>query len=229
MKYSLLQKSLAELIGTFALVFFGCGSIVLSQQGGLPPLLVPMIFGSVIAIMIYALGHISGAHFNPAVTFSFAFSGYFPRKEVVPYWLGQFAGGVLAVSVLYFLIPDITAFGATLPSVPVSRALIWETLLSFFLMLVIVSVATDSRVVGSQAGIAIGGVVMICAFIGGPFTGASMNPARTLAPNLFQAEFTNLWIYFAGPLIGATLAAIVYGSIRCQTKTENSSGPKGCC
>lgn len=222
------SKFLAELIGTFAIVFFGCGSVMVIERFPAPlsPSLVPLVFGLVVATMIYAVGHISGAHFNPAVTLAFAVARHFPSKEVLLYWLAQVSGSLIATAFLWLLLPEGSSFGATIPQVLEFQALVWEAILSFFLMFVIIAVATDTRAEGTMAGIAIGAFVTVAAAVGGPVTGASMNPARSLGPNLFQGEFQNLWIYLVGPTLGAILAALAYESIRCHTDKKNA---KGCC
>ena len=224
------SKFVAELIGTFALVFAGCGAIMVEERfpGAVPPGAVPLVFGLIVAAMIYAVGHISGAHFNPAVTLAFMVGRHFPKREVVPYWVAQFFGGFLAILLLSLLLPAGKGFGATVPQVIGWKALLWEVILSFFLMFVIISVATDTRAEGVMAGAAIGATVTLCALFGGPVSGASMNPARTVAPNLFQGEAASLWIYLAGPMLGTVLAAVVYEKIRCGVDSEGS-GAKGCC
>jgi len=222
------QKYLAEFIGTYALVFFGCGSIMIAERfsGSIPAYIIPLIFGAVVATMIYTVGHISGAHFNPAVTFAFAVTRHFPVRQVIPYWLAQFLGGIAAIIILSAIMPAGQSYGATMPSVHTGAAFIWEILLSAFLMFVIIAVATDTRAEGVMAGIAIGIIVALCAFIGGPVTGASMNPARSLAPALFQGTLNTVWIYLCAPFIGAMLGAILYQIIRCDSKATDA---KGCC
>lgn len=224
----LLKKSMAEFIGTFALVFAGCGSIMVAErfQNSIPLFVIAPIFGLAVATMIYAVGHISGAHFNPAVTLAFAVSKHFPKREILAYWIAQFTGALVAVFLLWVILPSGVHFGETLPTVSVLSALTIEAILSFFLMFVIIAVATDTRAQGAMAGIAIGGTVMFCAWLGGPVTGASMNPARSLAPALFARDFSSLWIYFLGPAMGMILAGIVYNFIRCE---ESSKSSKGCC
>jgi MIP family channel proteins len=206
----------AEGIGTFALVFAGCGAIMVSQRfpGVVAAGSVPVVFGLVVAAMIYAVGHISGAHFNPAVTLGFAAARRFPVKQVLPYWGAQVSGALVAVAMLDLLLPSGPGFGASTPSVAWPQAVGWEAILTFFLMFVIISVATDTRAHGPVAGIAIGAAVCLDAFVGGPVTGASMNPARSLAPALFQGELSVLWIYFVGPAAGAVAAALTYEWIR---------------
>lgn len=224
----------AEAIGTFAIVFAGCGGVMVLERfphSGLTPSAIPVIFGLTVAAMIYAVGHISGAHFNPAVTLAFAVARHFPHGRVLAYWIAQFAGALLAMALLWFLLPPGSDYAATLPAVDGLRALIFESILSFFLMFVITAVATDARAEGTMAGAAIGSVVMLCAFFGGPVTGASMNPARSLAPALFQGRFDVMWIYFIGPVIGAVSAALLYEAIRCESGDPDSStdSSKGCC
>lgn len=225
---NLLKKSIAEFIGTFALVFAGCGSLMVMER--FPETMhsasIPVIFGLVIASMIYALGHISGAHFNPAVTLAFSAARHFPLKSVAAYVSAQILGGVLALTLLTFLLPAGNIFGATLPMVSPFKALLWEVVLTFFLMFTIISVATDTRAVGTLAGFAIGASVALCAFVGGPVTGASMNPARSFAPALFQGELSSLWIYVLGPILGAVVAALLYEFIRCH---DDKKDAKGCC
>lgn len=222
------QKCLAEFIGTYALVFFGCGGIMVAERfaGSVSADAIPLIFGAVVATMIYTVGHISGAHFNPAVTLAFTITRHFPLKQLVPYWLAQFLGGIAAIAVLASILPAGASYGATVPTVSTGAAFIWEILLSAFLMFVIIAVATDTRAEGVMAGIAIGTIIALCAFVGGPVTGASMNPARSLAPALFQGSLDSLWIYLSAPFIGATLGAILYQKIRCDDKATDA---KGCC
>ena len=215
-KNILLKRSLAEFVGTFTLVFAGCGSLMVAERfpGALSSAVIPVIFGLAVAVMIYAVGHISGAHFNPAVTLAFAAARHFPFEEVLAYWLSQLAGAFSAIAALGMMLPAGKIYGATIPSVSLSQALSWEIILTFFLMFVIVAVATDTKAVGTMAGAAIGGTVMLGAWIGGPVTGASMNPARSLAPALFEGRMDVVWIYFVGPCIGAVLAALFYEAIR---------------
>lgn len=235
MNSSLLRKSIAEAIGTFAILFFGCGSIRMAEQfpGSLPLFCIPFIFGLAVMVMIYAVGHLSGAHFNPAVTLAFAVARHFPNREVLPYWIAQFLGAIGGIALLSFLLPSSPMLGMTLPHVPLFQALIWEMILTFFLMFIIVSVATDTRAVGMMAGLAIGATVTLGAFIGGPVTGGSMNPARSFAPTLFAGRWDHFWIYLVGPSLGAILAALVYRWIRCESNSPSdqthSQEAKGCC
>ncbi|MBI3313683.1 MAG: aquaporin [Candidatus Omnitrophica bacterium] len=226
---SLLHKSLGEFVGTFALVFAGCGSIMIAERfpASIPIGVIPLVFGLTVAAMVYALGHISGAHFNPAVTVAFAVARHFPAKEVLAYCSAQILGGLAAISILAATLPEGQTFGATLSAVGIFSALVWEFILTFFLMFLIIAVATDTRAVGTMAGVAIGAAVAFCAYVGGPVTGASMNPARSFAPALFQHQMTTFWIYLMAPLAGAVSAALSYEGIRCQT--EKNKNAKGCC
>ncbi len=205
------RSMLAEAIGTFALVFAGCGAIMVDHQThALGHVGVAISFGLVIMIMIYAVGHISGAHFNPAVTFAFAVSRHFPPARVLAYWTAQLAGALGAALVLRGSLGDVAHVGATLPAGSNGQAFLWEAVLSFFLMFVIMAVATDARAVGEAAAIAIGGTVGLDAMFGGPITGASMNPARSLGPAIAAGDFTSIWVYLAAPIAGAAAAAVAY-------------------
>ncbi len=218
------SKFFAEFIGTAGIVFFGCGSLMIAERfpGALEPGAVPLIFGLTVASMVYTLGHISGAHFNPAVTLGFAVSRHFNWRELPSYWIAQFGGAITAIFLLRFILPIGELYGATIPHVDLVSAVIWETILTFFLMFVISSVATDFRAVGIMAGAAIGAIVCLGAFVGGAATGASMNPARSFAPALFQGMADNFFmIYFASPLMGAAIGALTYEKIRCSKKHDS--------
>jgi MIP family channel proteins len=205
----------AEFIGTFALVFAGCGAITVdAKTNQLGHIGVAISFGLVIMAMIYAVGHISGAHFNPAVTFSFALSRHFPWSRAAGYWVAQILGALAAAALLRASLGDIAHVGATLPSGSQAQSFLWELVLSFFLMLVIMAVATDTRAVGEAAAIAIGGTVGLDAMFGGPISGASMNPARSIGPAVVSGDLHALWLYIVAPLVGAGLAAVTYGLLR---------------
>ena len=223
-----LPQYIAEFIGTFFLVFLGCGSVILSEvlteyNGAL----IPFIFGGTVAIMIFATGHISGAHFNPAVTISFWLIKRFPANRILGYLIAQFAGALLASGLHLWIWGDAHSFGATTLNISLSIAILFEFLLSFVLMFVITSVATDSRAVGELAGLAIGMTVSLCALVGGPLTGASMNPARSLAPAIFSGEF--YWIYLLVPVLGAAFGAKTYEWIRCHRDEVDENEKHGCC
>jgi aquaporin NIP len=212
----LLARSLcAEAIGTFALVFAGAGAIVVdAKTHALGHIGVAIVFGLVIMAMIYAVGHVSGAHFNPSVSFAFALTRHFPWRRAGAYWLAQVAGAVAAAALLRASLGDHAHVGATLPSGSQAQAFLWELILTFFLMFVIMSVATDTRAVGEAAAIAIGGTVGLDAMFGGPITGASMNPARSIGPALVSGDLHALWLYIAAPLAGAALGALAYQFVR---------------
>jgi MIP family channel proteins len=220
------RRALAEALGTFALVFAGCGAIMVdAKTGALGHVGVAISFGLVIMVMIYALGHISGAHFNPAVTFAFALTRHFPWPRVGVYWAAQLAGALAAALVLRGSLGDIAHVGATLPSGSDGQAFLWEGVLTFFLMFVIMAVATDTRAVGEAAAIAIGGTVGLDAMFGGPITGASMNPARSLGPAIASSDYTAIWVYIAAPLLGAAAAAITYQFLRSEEQPQAVDEP----
>ncbi len=173
-----------------------------------------LTFGLVIMAMIYAVGHVSGAHFNPAVTFAFALTRHFPWPRVFLYWGAQATGAILAALLLRASLGDIANIGATLPSGSDAQSFFWEVVLTVFLMFVIMAVATDTRAVGEAAAIAIGGTVGLDALFGGPISGASMNPARSLGPALVSGDLHALWIYLTAPLLGAAIGAVAYQLIR---------------
>jgi aquaporin NIP len=205
----------AEAIGTFALVFAGCGAVVVdAKTHQLGHVGVAISFGLVIMFGIYAVGHISGAHFNAAVTFAFALTRHFPWPRALAYWTAQFVGAIFAAALLRASLGDIAHVGATLPSGTQGQAFLWELVMTAFLMFVILAVATDTRAVGEAAAIAIGGTIGLDAMFGGPITGASMNPIRSLAPALVSGDLHSLWLYILAPLTGASLGALAYQFVR---------------
>ena len=220
---TLARRLAAEALGAFALVFFGAGAIMVDADGGgLGQLGVALAFGLAIATMIYAVGHVSGAHFNPAVSLGFALTRHFPWSRVAGYWAAQAAGAVAAAFLLRASLGDVANVGATLPSGSDRQAFLWEVVLTFFLMLVIMAVATDTRAVGEAAALAVGGTVGLCAIVGGPVSGASMNPARSLGPALASGELEALWIYLLAPLVGASLGAFAYQLLRGEQAVSSS-------
>jgi aquaporin NIP len=221
MKPSLVRRSLAEALGTFALVACGCGAIVVdAATGALGHLGVAASFGLVIMVMIAALGHVSGAHFNPAVTLAFAWIRHFPWRDVPFYIAGQLVGAVAGALTLRALFGSAGGLGATLPAGPPFQAFGIEILLTAVLMFVITAVATDTRAVGQLAALAIGGTVALDALWGGPVTGASMNPARSFGPALVSGLWHAHWVYLLGPLLGATLGAALYQGLRSEPAAE---------
>jgi MIP family channel proteins len=213
----LARRALAEGFAAFALVFAGCGAIIANDQYGdsLGVVGIALVFGLIIMVMVYATGHLSGAHINPAVTIAFAATRHFPPREVGAYVAAQLAGAAAAALCLLAVWPDQPAdLGATVPSVGAGSALVYETLMSAFLMFVIMAVATDTRAVGAAAAIAIGATVGLDALFGGPVTGASMNPARSLGPALASGQWSEIWIYLLGPVLGALVGAVLYQALR---------------
>jgi MIP family channel proteins len=207
---------IAEFVATFSLVFAGCGAIVIDSvsHGQITHVGVAIVFGLIIAVMIYATGHVSGAHINPAVTLAFALTRHFPLMRVPLYWLAQALGAVAAASLLRGMFGNVSHLGTTLPAGSDGQSFLLELVLSFILMFVIMAVATDDRAVGQAAAIAIGGTVLLDAMFGGPISGASMNPARSLGPAIASGTFDHLWVYLAGPVAGALLGALSYELVR---------------
>jgi aquaporin NIP len=208
----MLKKYIAEILGTFALVFCGTGAIVINQEthGSIGHLGIAISFGLVVMAMIYSLGHISGAHLNPAVTLAFALAKKHSSAQVLPYVLSQFLGAMLASGLLHYLFPGQSMLGNTLPAGSAQQSLILEGILTFFLMLVILNVATGSQEKGLFAGLAIGGTVLLEALFAGPICGASMNPVRSISPALATGYMQHLWLYLVGPIVGAALAVPVW-------------------
>jgi len=214
---SLARRAAAEGFAAFALVFAGCGAIVADAQydGALSAVGVSLVFGLIITVMIYATGHLSGAHINPAVTLAFTLTRHFRGREAAAYIGAQLAGAVCAALALHAVWTSNPAnLGSTVPSVGAGSAFVYELILTAFLMFVIIAVATDTRAVGAAAAIAIGGTVGLDALFGGPVTGASMNPARSFGPALVSGTWTNFWIYVSAPVLGAAVGALAYELIR---------------
>ncbi len=205
----------AETIGTFALVFAGCGAVMVNAKTDqLGHVGVAITFGLVIMFGIYAVGHISGAHFNPAVTFAFALTRHFPWRRTLAYWAAQVTGALIAAFLLRASLGNIAHVGATLPSGSQGQSFLWEFVMSGFLMFIILAVATDTRAVGEAAAIAIGGTIGLDAMFGGPISGASMNPARSFAPAVVSGDLHALWLYILAPVIGASLGGLAYQYVR---------------
>jgi aquaporin NIP len=213
----LLRRAAAETIGVFALVFAGCGAIITEAQhpGSLGTVGTGLVFGLVVMAMVYATGHLSGAHLNPAVTLAFVLTRHFPRTEALAYLTAQLLGALAAAALLAAIWPSRpAALGATLPTIGSGGAFAYEVVLTAFLMFVIMAVATDTRAVGAAAAIAIGATVGLDALFAGPVTGASMNPARSIGPALVSGERQDLWIYITAPVLGAALGALAYQTVR---------------
>ncbi len=207
-----MKKYFAESLGTFALVFCGTGAIIINHEtnGAVTHVGIAMTFGLIVTAMIYAFGNISGAHINPAVTIAFALVKKFPAKEVMPYIISQLTGALVASGILHFLFPGNEWLGSTMPAGSDLQSFILEFILTFFLMLVIMSVAHGSKEQGMFAGLAIGSVVMLEAMFAGPICGASMNPVRSIAPAIVSGHPEHLWIYLTAPLAGAISAVMIW-------------------
>lgn len=201
-------RFLAEFLGTFALVFAGTGAIVVNASGNgvIGNAGIALTFGLVVLAMIYTYGDVSGAHFNPAVTLAFAAAGRFEWRETPAYLTAQLGGAFSASGLLHLLFPAYTTLGATLPSGTATQSFVFELVLTFLLMLVILGVSTGAKEKGITAGIAVGSVIAFEAMFAGPVSGASMNPARSLAPALVSGQTQHLWIYLTAPVLGALLA-----------------------
>lgn len=199
-------------MGTFVLVFCGTGAIVINQEtgGAITHLGVAITFGLVVSAMIFALGDVSGAHLNPAVTMSFAIKKRFPWKSVLPYFAAQTIGAFSASFLLQFLFPSNTTLGATQPSGSHAQSFLLEVILTMILVMVIFNVTTGAKEKGLTAAIAIGGVVGLEALFAGPICGASMNPIRSIAPGVVSGNIASLWIYILAPLVGAVLGILIH-------------------
>jgi aquaporin NIP len=220
-----MKKWCAELIGTFALVFAGTGAIVINgaSGGAITHVGVAFTFGLVVLAMIYTVGDISGAHLNPAVSIGFWMARRMPGREVLPYIASQVIGAITASGLMRLLFPESQLLGATLPKGPESQSFVLETVLTFLLMLCILNVSTGAKEKGITAGIAVGAVIALEAMFAGPISGASMNPARSLAPAVVSGHLEHLWIYVVAPPVGAWLAMLACRCVResdCCTKLE---------
>jgi aquaporin NIP len=203
-----MKKYYAEALGTFALVFCGTGAIIINQESGgaITHVGIAFTFGLIVMVMIYALGPVSGAHLNPAVTIAFTIAKRFPAKEIFPFILSQTVGAFLASFALRMMFPENDLLGSTLPAGSELQSFMLEMILTFFLMLVIIQVATGSKEQGMFAGLAIGSTVLLEAMFAGPVCGASMNPIRSLSPAVVSGHLEHLWIYLSAPMLGAALA-----------------------
>lgn len=215
------KKLTAEFLGTFALVFAGTGAIIVNETSGgvVTQVGIALTFGLIVLAMIYTLGDISGAHINPAVTVGFWIAGRFPPAEVLPYIVTQCAGGVAASLSLRFLFPQNIMLGSTIPAGTATQSFVLEMILTAGLMFVILGVSTGAREKGITAGIVVGSVIALEALFAGPVCGASMNPARSLAPAIVSGHIDVLWIYLVAPVIG-----VVVGVLGCCCVRE-----QGCC
>jgi aquaporin NIP len=211
-----MKKYYAEMLGTFALVFCGTGAIVINQESGgvITHVGIAFTFGLIVMVMIYALGPVSGAHLNPAVTIAFAVAKRFPVNQIFPFIVSQALGAFLASLTLHLLFPANDFLGATMPAGTEIQSFVLEVILTFFLMLVIIQVATGSKEQGMFAGLAIGSTVLLEAMFAGPVCGASMNPIRSLSPAVVSGHLEHLWIYLLAPVLGAILAIFSWRLIK---------------
>ena len=224
------NKLTAEFIGTFILVFAGSGAVMINYiTGALGHAGVALTFGFVIVALIYSFAHVSGAHFNPAVTIAFYSMGEFDRKRVLPYISAQILGAIAASITLFYLLQEdfnqlseVSYLGATLPHGSVAQSFGFEFLLAFILMLVISASAVHGKAIKDFAGIAIGFTVGLEAMFAGPITGASMNPARSIGPAIVSGHFEHLWLYVVATILGALLAALVYVKLIHSDRQEDA-------
>ncbi|KAJ8457992.1 hypothetical protein OPV22_030918 [Ensete ventricosum] len=214
------QKLLAEAIGTFFVVFAGCGSVVVNKMYGsvtFPGICIT--WGLIVMVMVYSVGHISGAHFNPAVTTTFAILKQFPFKQLPLYIVAQLVGAILASGALYLLFdPKAEHFYGTTPVGSAVQSFVLEIIISFLLMFVISGVATDTRAIGELAGIAVGSTILLNVLVAGPISGASMNPARSIGPAIVMRNYKAIWAYVLGPMIGALAGGFTYNLVRYTDK-----------
>lgn len=211
-----MKKYLSEFLGTYALVFAGTGAIIIDQEthGSITHVGIAITFGLIVMSMIYALGDISGAHLNPAVSIAFTIAKKFPVKELVPFIISQLSGAILASLTLKYLFPANQLLGATIPAGSDSQSFILELILTFFLMLVIINVAKGSKEQGMFAGLVIGSVVALEAMFAGPICGASMNPARSFGPAVVSGHIEHLWIYLLATTLGSVSAIPVWSFLK---------------
>ena len=220
-----MKAYLAEAIGTFALVFAGTGAIIIdSLTREVTHVGVAITFGLVVMAMIYTVGDVSGAHLNPAITIGFWCSRRLPSRCVIPYIITQLGGAFAASALLRTMFGNVAHLGATIPSSSPWQSFALEVVLTALLMFVILNVSTGPKETGMMAGIAVGGVIGLEAMFAGPISGASMNPARSLAPALVSGELTALWVYLAAPVIGAMAAVPLWSLIRkCKSPESRQS------
>jgi aquaporin Z len=219
-----MNRLIAEVIATFSLVFAGTGAIVVNQAAGsVTHVGISLTFGLIVLAMIYAVGDISGAHMNPAVTIAFAVGRRFSWKQVIPYIVAQLLGAFAASGLLRLLFLDQPGLGGTYPAGPWWQSFILEIVLTFMLMFVVLCVSTGSKEKGIMAGAAIGSVVALEALFAGPICGASMNPARSIAPAVVSLQLQSMWIYIAAPIIGAVASVYAHQAIQPESESAGQS------
>ncbi|XP_048136666.1 aquaporin NIP1-1-like isoform X1 [Rhodamnia argentea] len=220
--FPFIQKLIAEVFGTYFLIFAGCGSVAvnLDYDKVVTLLGISIVWGLAVMVLVYSVGHISGAHFNPAVTIAFATCKRFPWKQVPPYILAQVVGSTLANGTLRLLFTrEPNHFLGTQPAGSDMQCFVFEFIITFYLMFIISGVATDNRAIGELAGLAVGATVLLNVMFAGPVTGASMNPARSLGPAIVFHHYDKLWIYIVAPTVGAISGAWIYNLIRFTDKS----------
>ncbi|KAF5176172.1 Aquaporin nip1-2 [Thalictrum thalictroides] len=225
------HKILAEFAATYILIFTGCGSIIVDVLHNISIVGIAIVWGLVVMVLVYTVGHISGAHFNPAVTIAFAVSRKFPWRQVPIYIGTQIVASLLATITLHVLYNkqvdlDKIVNGFSEPTTAL-EAIVWEFILAFILMFVICGVATDHRAVNDLSGVAVGGAILLNVIVAGKVTGASMNPARSIAPAVVSSNYKNLWVYIVAPILGATAGSLVYGAMQVPQpdKSEDTTMP----
>jgi aquaporin Z len=218
-----MRKSLAEALGTFALVFVGTGSIIVNDllNGAITHVGVSLAFGLVVMAFIYALVNVSGAHFNPAVSLAFFLLGKITRKELILYSVSQLTGAIVASTILKVVFPTHQTLGMTVPHLPILSSFLIEVILTFFLLFVVLNVSKLGEVIPSTIGLAVGATVAFDALIGGALTGASMNPARSIAPAIVVGNMGDIWLYVAAPIIGSRIAVALSKQLYPNTQFSN--------
>lgn len=222
---------IAEVFGTFTLVFTGAGAIVINAAsvspttpaGAITHVGIALIFGLIVMVMIYTIGEVSGAHINPAVTLGFWVARRLEGRRVLPYIIAQCAGALLASGLLWFLYPESTTYGQTVPAGSAAQSFILEVVITLLLMYVVLSVSAGAKEKGITAGIVVGGYIAVAAMFSGPTCGASLNPARSLGPAVFAGDLNHLWIYLTAPVGGALLAVPIYAAIHGGDENENQA------
>ncbi|KAJ4981504.1 hypothetical protein NE237_032341 [Protea cynaroides] len=216
-----LQKLIAELLGTYFMVFAGCSSIVVNviKDGQITFVGISVVWGLVVMVMVYSLGHISGAHFNPAVTIAFATCGRFPWKQVPAYAITQLLGSILASGTLRLLYGgEENHFFGTTPTGSKMQSFVLEFIISFYLMFVISAVSTDNRAIGELAGLVVGANILLDVIFAGLISGSSMNPARSLGPAIVWNRYKSIWVYIVAPICGTVCGAWAYNILRFTDK-----------
>ncbi|MDQ3016696.1 MAG: aquaporin [Bacteroidota bacterium] len=223
-----MRKYLSEALGTFAIVFCGTGAIIINQEtsGVITHIGIAITFGLIVMAMIFALGSVSGAHFNPAVSIAFWIAGKFTASHLLPYISGQLMGALAASFTLSLMFPQNELLGTTLPSGSGMQSFVLEFILTFFLMLVIMNVAHGSKEQGMFAGLAIGCTVLLEAMFAGPISGASMNPARSFGPAIISGHLEYLWIYLIATILGASLAIPIWKYLQTPEKSKDNKSLK---